>query len=906
MLELPLCRGAIAHLLCSESREDVDMQETQDDWMLAGRAEELKVIDSAMSQGKGVLIEGLLGMGMSQLLRAVLRQAEAKGLTVLSVGGTGGAAGTAASAAFDTLDTCLERLVRMRRERGAVPPVFGVDDVHLLNSAAAARLCALASSGRASIVAAATREACPPVGIEMLWLERHVERVDLAPFDRPAVARVLRARLGVDVGATTLERLWATTRGHPLLLRELIEQSLTDGSLCRVGGVWRWRGSPGAPGKRLADAALLRLRDLTSDEHELACMLAIAEPLETDLVVQSGLGAAAESLYARGLVAEERAERRIRLRLSEPLTGHVLASRISAFTGRRLRRQVADALAATGARREDDVLRMVTLRMDAGLVPERAHLLGAALTAIRRGSHQFAERLCRAALSRLDDDAAELTRARLLLARVLSSTGRHAEAEQEFAAAAETPVQQLPRDEYVDAFRARVDNLVWGMRRTAEAAALADEAMQSLDGPSVRALEGCRAALALHADRLADVLAIADRVLPLEPPGSPTTRAILPVAAFARLERGDPVGALELLRFHGGRLEDWEDDALCHRDAVVARCLFHLGDQEASASMLEEMERSTDLHDRARQFHTSATRACLYRKGGRLKEAVELLREVGTVRIRHDWLDTHCTVGWLAGVLAEVGEHSEALCTLLEADSEESDKPDYPIVRDSIAQERALVLAYAGDVSGAVGQAMEVAKSASEAGRTLVAVAALHLVARVADAAPLTRQARRLADGSTSELVHLQTDHIAALAAADGDALRAVAARFRAIGALPLAAEALAQAARVHQTAGQLRKSQAAWAACQEILTATGGMLPPWAAREGSDERPAATLTTREREVAALVASGLSNRDIAARLVVSVRTVENHLHRVYNKLGISARTDVGRALAGQGGDRASA
>ncbi|WP_438493860.1 LuxR C-terminal-related transcriptional regulator [Streptomyces asiaticus] len=881
------------------------MQETQDDdWMLAGRAEELRAIDSATSQGKGVLMEGQLGMGMSQLLGAALRRAEAKGLTVVSVGGTGGA-GASASAAFDTLDTCLERLARMRRPQGALPPVLGVDDVHLLNSPTAARLCALASSGRASIVAAATRGACPPVGIDMLWLEHHVERVDLAPFDRPTVARVVRARLGVEVGASTLERLWATTRGHPLLLRELMEQSLTDGSFCRVGGVWRWRGLTGAPPKRLADAALFRLRDLTSDEHELACMLAIAESVETDLVLQAGLGAAAESLYARGLVAEERAGRRIRLRLSEPLTGHVLASRISAFTGRRLRRQVADALTATGARREDDVLRIVALRMDAGLVPERDHLLAAALTAIRRGSHQFAERVCRTALSRSDDETAEPARARMLLARVLSSTGRHAEAEAEFAAAAKTPVQ-LPREEYVDAFRARVDNLVWGMRRTAEAVALADEAMQSLDGPSARALEGCRAALALHADRLADILAIADRVLPLESPGSPTVRAILPVAAFARLERGDPVGALELLRLHGGRLEDWEDDALCHRDAVVTRCLFHLGGQEASASMLEEMERSTDLQDRARQFHTSVTRACLYRKGGRLREAAELLREVGTVPRRHDWLDTHCIVGWLAGVLAEMGEHSEALCTLLEADSEESDKPDCPIVRDSMAQERALVLAYAGDVSGAVGQAMEVAKRASEAGRTLTAVAALHLAARVADAGPLTCQARGLADGSTSELVHLQADHIAALAAADGDALRTVADRFRANGALPLAAEALAQAARAHHSAGQLRKGQAAWTACQEILTTTEGMLPPWAAREAPDERPAATLTTREREVAALVASGLTNRGIAARLVVSVRTVENHLHRVYNKLGISARTDVGRALADQGGDRASA
>jgi DNA-binding CsgD family transcriptional regulator len=45
--------------------------------------------------------------------------------------------------------------------------------------------------------------------------------------------------------------------------------------------------------------------------------------------------------------------------------------------------------------------------------------------------------------------------------------------------------------------------------------------------------------------------------------------------------------------------------------------------------------------------------------------------------------------------------------------------------------------------------------------------------------------------------------------------------------------------------------------------------------------------------VAVLAASGLSSRDIAARLFVSTRTVDNHLQRVYVKLGVSGR----RALA---------
>jgi DNA-binding NarL/FixJ family response regulator len=51
-------------------------------------------------------------------------------------------------------------------------------------------------------------------------------------------------------------------------------------------------------------------------------------------------------------------------------------------------------------------------------------------------------------------------------------------------------------------------------------------------------------------------------------------------------------------------------------------------------------------------------------------------------------------------------------------------------------------------------------------------------------------------------------------------------------------------------------------------------------------------LTTREREIALLAAGGLRSRDIAERLVVSVRTVENHLQRAYRKLGVSRREEL--------------
>src|SRR5258707_7950565 len=54
----------------------------------------------------------------------------------------------------------------------------------------------------------------------------------------------------------------------------------------------------------------------------------------------------------------------------------------------------------------------------------------------------------------------------------------------------------------------------------------------------------------------------------------------------------------------------------------------------------------------------------------------------------------------------------------------------------------------------------------------------------------------------------------------------------------------------------------------------------------------ASGLTKREREVAAFVAEGLTNRDIADRLVISDRTVETHVEHIRNKLGVRSRAQV--------------
>ncbi|HET7758408.1 MAG TPA: response regulator transcription factor [Gaiellaceae bacterium] len=67
-------------------------------------------------------------------------------------------------------------------------------------------------------------------------------------------------------------------------------------------------------------------------------------------------------------------------------------------------------------------------------------------------------------------------------------------------------------------------------------------------------------------------------------------------------------------------------------------------------------------------------------------------------------------------------------------------------------------------------------------------------------------------------------------------------------------------------------------------------------AAEKKREQGSGTLTPRQREIASLIAAGLSNKQIARRLLIEQATVKNHVHTILVKLGVSRRDQVGRRL----------
>lgn len=114
-------------------------------------------------------------------------------------------------------------------------------------------------------------------------------------------------------------------------------------------------------------------------------------------------------------------------------------------------------------------------------------------------------------------------------------------------------------------------------------------------------------------------------------------------------------------------------------------------------------------------------------------------------------------------------------------------------------------------------------------------------------------------------------------------------AAFSACGAWLVAAELAESAARLLRDRGLVREAGRASRRAAGHRERYDGFVA------SADSAPA--LSERERQVAMLILEGLSSKEIATKLTVSVRTVSNHLQSIYLKLGISRRTDLAAALS---------
>lgn len=300
-----------------------------------------------------------------------------------------------------------------------------------------------------------------------------------------------------------------------------------------------------------------------------------------------------------------------------------------------------------------------------------------------------------------------------------------------------------------------------------------------------------------------------------------------------------------------------------------------LAREQRDAAIAEE-------HPAVGMWEFAAAETALHR--GRLIEAEALARRA----VRHLTWQDFTGLRWpalalLAAVHATLGAEAEARAALALLPAEASADVKVEL---HLARARALL----GQATGA--ELATTARRALAESHAFLAVLALDdalLLAR--DHAERSAYAATLAaEAGRSPLVEALARRAQALLAEDASELERAAAALDRVGLDGRAAHTLLAAA-------DLRRTQGAREAERRLRRAAVDLGGPMS--NGSRVSPWSGLSAREREIAALAAAHTRSREIAERLGLSVRTVDNHLSRVFRKLGVRGRADLAALAEGE-------
>jgi DNA-binding CsgD family transcriptional regulator len=199
---------------------------------------------------------------------------------------------------------------------------------------------------------------------------------------------------------------------------------------------------------------------------------------------------------------------------------------------------------------------------------------------------------------------------------------------------------------------------------------------------------------------------------------------------------------------------------------------------------------------------------------------------------------------------------------------------------------RAWVVAGQGAVSEAITALLSAAKTASANGHFAAEVVCLQTAAQFGDRSGSLRL-RELEAIVEGPRVGVAARFSAALSDGDAAELAAVSEEFERLGDLVAAVDAAAHAALAYRQQG-LRGSALGCSTRADALAEQCGASTS-ALRQASEPVP---FTDREREIVMLISEGLSNRAVAERLTLSVRTIESHIYRAMSKTGTTSRDEL--------------
>ena len=873
---------------------------------LAGRDKELGVIRRALSgtgNHAGVVIAGAAGVGKTWLAREVLRRAEAtrertkwivgtESAHELPLGAFIGSLGEAMSDPLTNVRRVINSFVAQQRQ-GRV--VVGVDDAHLLDRFSALVVHQLAQSGGVRLVVTVRTGGAEPDAVTALWKDGLLARLDLEPLSAAATQEVIERTLGGPVDARSAARFQQLTGGNTLFLRQLLADQVAAGRMRRSAGVWVWEGDV-AVSASLSDTIGRQMGRLSPQTSMVVDTLSQWEPLAVDvlcdLVGRSDL-AAAERM---GLVNIERTGGGLMARLAHPLFGELRRASAGEMYLSEIRGRLARRLAEDGDGDMQATVRRALLHLQSDLDPDPELYLESARHAMTLLDLDLADRLATAATRAGASGAAGVRAMNLVL------LGRGEQAE---AALRDMADVDLPHGHRWATVRAA--NLIWMLGKPREAAAILDGlASSNSKAPETPAQLAERLAVQACLDAVSarcEVAAEKARAA-LGSEGLPDFHAMM--AAVALIMAMGALGEVD-------QLTEVAEEALRRATTSfqASHCRFWLGAVYGRACRLtgridEFVSMANKLADSARDIPglAYANLASLLGNAdlarGAVADAARLVHEaLAGVHIHSVTTGLRpASYFALAEAHAKLGQPIEANDAVAQARS--CVPPDYLFMHTALSLASGWAMAASGCFSEAAAEAHEAARLARDRGQPTHELACIQAAAQWGDTSQLAR-AQELAEALSLPLADAVALHVKTLLAWDGEGLLEAAAAYRRIGDLAAGADAVAQASVAFVDSQQRKRAQYAAALAKELADECGGLCTP-ALRTPTGLK----LSGRQRDVVELVAAGLSNRQIAEKLVMSVRTVEGHVYRACLRVGAQSREELASILrSGPGGSQSA-
>jgi DNA-binding CsgD family transcriptional regulator len=832
-----------------------------------------EIVSRSSTRGRVQLIRGEAGVGKTTLAASVSKAIGAQGITVLPVIGMRELASVPLAAMAPVLAlassvadlSAAERLQRLFSVMSGADGAGGgryalaIDDGPLLDEMSASAMYQLVRVYGVRCIMTARSDQALTGPLVRLLDEALVDTVELRGLTEEQASRAVQQAIAGPLEPSSLGRLVRLAGGNPLFLRELTiaaEQRDAIRSTSRGLEIDILRLPV-----HLRDGISERFGDLNPIDREAVDVLAVAEPLPVDAIDSAVL----ERLRGALLVTTTQSG----LYLSHPLFAEVILSELSVAEAADRRLTAAALLEASGPA-DDARFRAACLRLGTAAPPAASELVWASRYAEWLDDHATFLRLADAAVAAEPSVSALVARA-----QALSWARRWDEAEASFERAASLADSDGDR---VLVASGRGTHLAFHRGDARAAVALGEAAITAI------AEVDHRDELAGHIEkwRLVGGEPLSAVAGPLG--GGSASLHVALVTAMRAVFAGDIDGAITGIR-EGEPLIDAGRTSVPH-----ARALFdfiEICTRVYQGRMDEARQRAAGLW---KEPFAQGVGAFAYVLGlvelhaGRIDECLE----ASNAAIQDlAWLDfaglQPPAIALRAAANARLGNATAARSDL---DSLRGPMLSNANVMAQRGEAEAWMLAYHGRFDEAATVIAETATSLAVLGHWGLVAPTAHLAVRLGKPVVVIDLLRSAAEYAPGPFVDAMAMHAAAALDNDAEALMRAARALADTGQCGAAIDAADHAAALFRTAraAESDRKAARFAAALAEQSSDFRLRRP-ASRSGD-------LTERERAVAEAAAGRESSKEIADRLGLSVRTVDNHLANVYRKLGVGGRAEL--------------